>query len=165
MSQQVKPVTFGTAQHSILLVAMSAFLFPKGFMCISVCIWVPGFRALSCVYYILILYDVCLYVCLLIPGGKFYEVKLVMTTWQNSISGAVFCSRALQHNRCLLSHRLKPWPSGTCTTTVTCLPCMCVLQAAYTPVLYTHPHPLQLLYTTSPAEFSHWQQRLPCGAA
>lgn len=62
-----------------------------------------------------------------------------------STSAAVFCSRADQQGKCLLSHRLKlqPFLSPTCNTTVLCMLCV----TAYTPVLYTHPLPSRHLYT------------------
>lgn len=77
MSEQVKSVTFGTAQLSIWLLAMSAFLFPKD-VCVHVCVRVAGLRAfcLSCVC-ICWFHMMCPYVCdrILIPEGEFSEVE------------------------------------------------------------------------------------------
>ncbi len=83
MSQQVKSLTFGTAQHSIWLMAMSAFLFPED-LCACVCVCVfdcldSGLcvcHVFACTVYMTCGHaSVCLWRLTLIPEGKFSGVK------------------------------------------------------------------------------------------
>lgn len=113
-------------------------------MCVYVRLtrWARGFVVVMCFIYV-DLYDMCLYVCLLILLKDIFEVKKVRLT-----SGAAFPSRALG---CLLSHKLKPEHSLVCV----CLCVLCHTSLSCPPILtssssFTQP-PRQRFHTDSSA--------------
>lgn len=126
-------VTYGIAWLSIWLLAMSAFLFPKGvcacFISLTAC-------------HVFIIFDCMWFACIRGTSPELF----------------FFCHRAFQYSRFFLSDRLKHGPFSPFITTVMCLSCACVLRGSkqacpFTPIpapssSFTQP-PLQCFHIDS----------------